>query len=131
MYDELEETTTHYYDELGKLSEAPLLSKKDRKKLQKLLISHMFLSVELILKQEKESINQGKVLLKEDKQNFKQKHKSSIWAKTVNFFKKIGKNKENIDRGKKVEILTNTGAESGADSVLLASTTNVVDNAKK
>mgnify|MGYP007029258902 CR=1 FL=1 len=103
-YEELEETTTHFYDELGKLSEAPLLTPKESKKLRKLLTEQLFMAVDLHFKKSKNDINQSKVLLKEEKEEFKKYHKKE--KEGVSFLTKVKEVLHIGKREKKVQFLT-------------------------
>lgn len=103
-YEELEETTTHFYDELGKLSEAPLLTPKESKKLRKLLTEQLFMAVDLHFKKSKNDINQSKVLLKEEKEEFKKYHKKE--KEGVSFLTKVKEVLHIGKREKKVQVIT-------------------------
>lgn len=114
-YEELEETTTHFYDELGKLSEAPLLTPKESKKLRKLLTEQLFMAVDLHFKKSKNDINQSKVLLKEEKEEFKKYHKKE--KEGVSFLTKVKEVLHIGKREKKVQVITDR--RTGGNTVSL------------
>ncbi len=91
VFNDLSEATEYYFNELGKLEDAPCLTEKERKKLKNLLVKRLFASVDSAVFQDKTQTKMAKTELKEYKTEFVKSHRTGIIAKIKSIFHKKGK----------------------------------------
>ena len=75
-FGDLAECTEYYYNELGKLSQAPEITEKQRRKLRKWIVNSMNESIKLLIKQQSQINEISKTVQDENFKEFKELHKT-------------------------------------------------------
>lgn len=96
-FNDFAECTDYYYEELGKLSQVPEITKREKKKLKKIIKASLFASIKVLKTEEKQLNEMAKTMDKELYSDFKSSrdNKPGVFSKIKQFFNKF----------KKVEVL--------------------------
>lgn len=87
-FKDLSECTEYYYNELGKLSQIPEISKKQRKNLLKWLVKSMNESIKLLILQQRQINDISRTIQNENYNTFKnnrKEQKPTLWTKFLQF----------------------------------------------
>lgn len=96
-FDDFSQCTDYYYEELGKLSQVPELTKREEKRVKKVIMNSMFASFKVLKKEEKQLNEMAETMDKELYNDFKssREDKPGFLSKIKQIFKK----------DKKIEVL--------------------------
>ena len=89
-FNDFAESTDYYYEELGKLSQVPEISKREKKKIKKIIKDSMFASFKVLRAEERQINDMAKTMDKECYDAFKDSRnkKQGIFSKVKQLFHK-------------------------------------------